>query len=124
MPKVISIKGFSEEELIRAADKGDVKAKRELARRLTGKGETDKNKRKGVRLLEECVECGDAKAMVMLAKCCALGCGMEYDGKRAEGLISEAAKKGNEEGRCLMELIDSGRSRGFMDMRCLQCFTT
>ena len=46
MPKVISIKGFSEEELIRAADKGDVKAKRELARILTGKGETDKKQEK------------------------------------------------------------------------------
>ena len=42
----------------------------------------------------------------MLAKCCALGCGMEHNAERAEALVSEAAKKGNDEARFLLQLIN------------------
>ena len=71
----------------------------------------DKNEEKAVALLEDYVALGDAEAMVMLAKCCALGLGMEYNVKRAESLISEAAKRGNEEARRLIGDIDEWKGK-------------
>ena len=74
-------------------------------------------------LLEYCVAHGDSDAMVMLAKCCALGRGMEYDAERAEALVSEAAKKGNDEARFLLRDIDRWKWEEFIDLDgLLKCF--
>ena len=90
---------------------GDMKAKREMARRLLEGDGVDKDKAKAVSLLEDCVAHGDAVAMVMLAKCCALGHGMEHNAGRAEALVSEAAEKGNDEARILLQLINDWKGK-------------
>ena len=71
---------------------------------------------KAVELLEDCVALGDADAMLMLAKCCAFGRGMGHNAERAESLISEAAKKGNEEAWCLMKLINDWKGQQSVDL--------
>lgn len=86
------------------AGTGTTLEKRELARQQMKRG-TDKNERKAVSLLEECAATGDADAMLMLAKCCALGRGTERDTERAETLLSESANKGNEEAQSLIEFL-------------------
>ena len=73
-------------------------------RLLKGDG-VEKDEAKAVSLLEDCVSHGDTDAMVMLAKCCALGRGMERNIERAEALLSDAAEKGNKEARSLMKLV-------------------
>ena len=80
-----------------------------MARRLLEGDGVDKDEAKAVSLLEDCVTHGDAGAMVMLAKCCALGHGIEHNAKRAEALVSEAAEKGNDEARILLQLINDGK---------------
>ena len=91
-------------------------------RLLEGDGE-DKDEAKAVSLLEDCVAQGDADAMVMLAKCCALGCGIEHNAERAEALVSDAAKKGNKKARVLLQLINNWKGNERFDLRGLQkCF--
>ena len=90
----------------------DVEAKREMARRLVEGDGVDKDEAKAVSLLEDCVAHGDADAMVMLAKCYALGCSMEHNAERAEALVSEAAEKGNDDARVLLQLINECRKSG------------
>lgn len=90
--------------------------KRELAMRLMEGKEIDKNEAKAIGLLEECVAAGDTDAMLMLARCCTLGHGTECDTERAETLLSEAAKKGNQEARSLIELIDDCKGQQHMDL--------
>ena len=85
---------------------GDLKAKRDMARRLLEGDGVDKDEAKAVSLLGDCVAHGDTDAMVMLAKCCALARGMEYNAERAEALVSDAAEKGNHEARILLQLIN------------------
>ena len=92
-----------------------MKAKRKMARRLLEGDGVDKDEAKAVSLLEDCVGHGDADAMVMLAKCCALGCGMEHNAKRAEALVSDAAKKGNNEARVLLQLINDWKGDESVD---------
>ena len=76
-----------------------------------------------MRLLEDCVECGDAKAMVMLAKYCVFGHGIEDDRERAKELIVEAAKKGNQEAFSLIRLINYWFcEKGWIDMSGLITF--
>ena len=70
-----------------------------------------------VSLLEDCVAYGDADAMVMLAKCCALGRGTEHSGELAEALVSEAAEKGNDEARVLLQLINDWKRKEHIDLR-------
>ena len=94
--------------------RANVEAKKELARRLLeGKG-VEKNEGKAVSLLDDCVVLGDADAMLMLAKCCALGLGMERDAERAEALISESADNGNGEARELLKLISESKRAGIV----------
>ena len=83
-----------------------MEAKREMARRLLIGDGVDKDQAKAVSILEDCVAHGDADAMVMLAKCCALARGMEHNAERAEALVSDAAQKGNHEARILMRFIN------------------
>ena len=84
---------------------GDIRAKKEMARRLLEGEGVDKDEGKAVSLLEDCVAHGDTDAMVMLAKCCALGRGMERDAERAEALLFDAAKRGNDEALVLTKYI-------------------
>ena len=91
-------------------------AKREMARRLLEGDGVDKDEAKAVSLLEDCVAHGDADAMVMLAKCCAIGRGMEHNAERAEALVSEAAEKGNHEARILLQLINDWKGKQRVDL--------
>ena len=93
-----------------------------MARRLLEGDGVDKDAM-AVSLLEDCVAHGDTDAMVMLAKCCALGRGMEHDAERAEALVSEAADKGNHEARFLLRLINDWKGKEHLDLSGLQkCF--
>ena len=100
-----------------------MEANRELARRLLGGDGVDKDKAKAVSLLGDCAARGDADAMVMLAKCCALGCEIEQNAERAEALVSDAAEKGNDEARILLQLINNWKGKQRIDLGCSQkCF--
>ena len=83
-----------------------MEAKREMAKRLLDGDAVDKDEAKAVPILEDCVALGDADAMVMLAKCCALAHGMEHNAERAEELLSDAAQKGNHKARLSMVFIN------------------
>ena len=83
----------------------DMEANRELARRLLEGDGVGKDEAMAVSILGDCAARGDADAMVMLAKCCALGCEIEQNAELAEALVSEAAEKGNHEARILLRLI-------------------
>ena len=103
----------------------DMDAKREMARRLLKGDGVDKDEAKAVSLLEDCVALGDADAMVMLAKCCALGRGMEHYAQRAEALVSEAAEKGNHQARLLLQFINWGKGKNALIWRvCESVFST
>ena len=94
-----------------------------MARRLVEGDGVDKDEAKAVSLLEDCVAHGDADAMVMLAKCCALGRGMEHNAERAEALVSEAAEKGNHEARILLQLINDWKGKQRVNLSGLRkCF--
>ena len=88
-----------------------MKAKRETARRLLGEKRTPKDEAQAISLLEGCVAHGDTDAMVMLARCYAFSRGMKHNAERAEALISEAEKKGNDEARILMQLINHWKGK-------------
>ena len=102
-----------------SATQKDMETKREMAKRLVEGDGVDKDEAKAVSLLEYCVAHGDSDAMVMLAKCCALGRGMEYDAERAEALVSEAAKKGNDEARFLLRFINDWKGEECICLKCL-----
>ena len=107
----------------RSATQTDMETKREMARRLLEGDGVDKDEAKAVLFLEDCVAHGDADAMVMLAKCCALARGMEHNVGRAEALLSDAAEKGKHEARVLLRLINDCKGKERVDLRCLQkCF--
>ena len=94
-----------------------------MARRLLEGDGVDKDEAKAVSLLEDCVAHGDADAMVMLAKWCALGHGIEHNAERAEALVSEAAKKGNDEARILLQLVNDWKGNERIYLGCLRkCF--
>ena len=99
-----------------SAVQGDMKAKREMARRLFIGDGVDKNQAKAVSILEDCVARGDADAMVMLAVYCAFSRGMKHNAERAEALLSEAARKGNHEARILMRLISDWKRRESIEL--------
>ena len=115
------VKAQSVDELDVLVGQGDMDAKRELAIRLMERNGPQSHS-KAVALLEDCVTIGDADAMLMLAKCCALGDGMEQDAERAESLICDAANKGNHEAQCLMELINKWKGQQSINLSGLFCF--
>ena len=110
----------SVKKLRESAAKGHVEAKKELSRRLMEGELSHKDEAKAVSLLEDCVAHGDADAMMMLAKCCALGRGIEHNGERAEALMSDAAMKGNDEARILMKIINDWKGEESIDLEGLQ----
>ena len=110
------VKKQSVKELQKAAAKGHKKEKRELARRLLEGDGVDKDETKAVSLLEDCVILDDPFAMVMFAKCCALGRGTEHNAERAEALVSDAAEKGNDEAHILLQLINDWKGKECIDL--------
>ena len=87
-----------------------------MARQLMEGDGVDKDEAKALSLLEDCVALGDADAMVMLAKCCALGRGMEHNAERAETLVSDAAEKGNDEACILFQFINDWKGEEYIDL--------
>lgn len=65
----------------------------------------DKKEAKAFLLFEDRASHGDTEAMLMLAKCYAFGRGIEQDVKRAEALVTESAKKGNDEAQKLVKFL-------------------
>ena len=111
------LKAQSADELDVLVGQGDTDAKRELAIRLMEGNGVPQNHPKAVALLEDCVALGDADAMVMLAKCCAYGRGIEHDAERAESLICEAANKGNDEAQGLKSLINKWKGQQRINLK-------
>ena len=103
---VKNILRLSKEEQAESIPQEDMKEKREMAMRLLEGDGLNKDEAKAVSLLEDCVADGDADAMAMLAKCCAFGYGIEQSAERANELLSEAAKKGNDDAQGMMEIIE------------------
>ena len=100
-----------------------MKAKREMAKRLMEGDGVEKNEAKAVSLLRDCVAHGDADAMLMVAKYCALACGIRHNVKLAETLVSKAAEKGNDEARFLLQLINDWKGKQYIDLEGLGvCF--
>ena len=114
---VKSILGLNYEERAEQVPQEDTKEKREMAMRLLEGDGVDKNEAKAVSLLEDCVAHSDTDAMVMLAKLCALDHDMEHDAERAEALVSEAAEKGNDEARILLQLINDWKGKQRIDLK-------
>ena len=99
-----------------SATQEEIEAKKEMARQLMEGDGLDKDEAKAVSLLEDCVAHGDAYAMLMLAKCCALARSMKHDAERAEALVSEAAEKGNDEARILFQFINDWKGEECLDL--------
>lgn len=72
----------------------------------------EENGEEFVSTLEESAARGDVNAMLKLAKCCALGNGIKRDGERAEALLSECAKKGNQDAQSLMAHVNETKRGG------------
>lgn len=103
-------------ELTLQITKGDLYAMTEFARRhLEGDG-MERDEMKAVEVLEDCAHSEIPDAMLMLAKCCALGRGIARDTRRARKLISDAAKRGNEEAGLLMRLFNELRQQHRVDL--------
>ena len=110
------VRAQSVEELQKSAAKGHKKEKRELARRLMEGDGMDEDEAKAVSLLEDCVDRGDTSAMLTLARYCAFGLGINQNPERAEALVSDAAKKRNDEARILMKLINDWKGKQSIDL--------
>ena len=87
---------------------------------LKGKG-VDKNEAEAVSILEDCVALGNTEAMLMLAECCYVGRGIKQDMERAQALISESAKEGDETALSVLKLIDTFQSGGDIIQWSLEC---
>ena len=95
----------------------DIETKKELARRLMEGKDVEKDEEKAVDLLEDCVAFGDAEAMLMLGKCCALGCGTKKNARRAYDLIYDSFEGGNDEAESLLCLIDQCKGKRQMNIQ-------
>lgn len=107
---------------MRTSIQDQMNEKRELARRLVFGDGVDKNEEKGVSLLEDCVTHGDADAMLMLAKCYALGLGTKHNAERAEELLSDSARKGSKDASDFANFI--GTWRRYIIPECAACLST
>lgn len=104
------------ERLEHYVEKGRTGAKKEMAKRLLeGKG-VEKNEARALTLLNECVAGGDSDAMLILAKCCAYGRGMERDAGQAQRLIAEAAKQMNNKAQDFHRLISNYGQQECIDL--------
>lgn len=96
-----------------------IETKRKFAQRLLERERTDKNEAMAVALLEDCVVLGDAVAMLMLAKCCTLGCGIEVNIECAEKLFQQSGEKGNQEAISFGFLRSYWQEQKHIDWYCL-----
>ena len=114
-----SKRDFRREDIVELSTlmaQGDLRAKAEFARRmLEGEG-MNKNEVNAVSLLQDCVRSDIPDAMVMLAKCYALGRGVECNKKQAEKLLSGAAKHGDEEAALLVKLFKEWRKKNELSL--------
>ena len=87
-------------EIIQAIEKGDNKAKTELAwYKLSGCGGVEVDEEGAIALLTERVKDDDPEAMWMLGICYEYGIGVDQDIERAEMLYRESKKSGNKIGK-------------------------
>ena len=90
-----------------------------MAKRLLEGDSVDKDEVNLVSFLRDCVAHYDGNAMVMLAKWCAHGQSIDYNVQRAKALVSEAAEKGNDEARILLQIINECEMEEPMNWACL-----
>ena len=105
------------ETVLSAVEKGDERAKTELAwYKLCGVGGAKKDVDEAVRLLEERVKDRDGEAMWMLGLCKEYGLGTEQDIEGAEKLYKQSRKAGNEIGKILASKSLRGNLSGEMEI--------
>ena len=108
------------EAVLSAVEKGDDRAKTELAwYKLCGGGGAKKDVDEAVILLEERVKDRDGEAMWMLGLCKEYGLGTEQDIEGAEKLYKQSRKAGNEIGKILVSKSLRGSLSGRMKINCL-----
>ena len=84
------------EEVLRAAERDDSKAKTKLARfKLSGRGGAEVDEDGAVAMLKECVGDKDSAAMWMLGLCYEYGIGCEPDIEKAEKLYKRSSEGRN-----------------------------
>ena len=105
------------EEVLRAVEGGDNKAKTKLAwYKLSGCGGAEVDGEGAVALLKERVKDKDVEAMWMLGMCCEYGMGCEQDLERAEELYKESRAGGSVIGDFLAENGKDERGSGMMSV--------
>ena len=85
--------------------------------KLSGNGDVEIDADEAVVLLEERAKDKDAEAMWMLGLCCEFGIGTERDFLRAMSLYRQSRDSGNSIGFLLLRNAQSGKEKGFLDMR-------
>ena len=84
------------EEVLRAVESCDSKAKTKLARfKVSGRGGAEVDEDGAAALLKECVGAKDSDAMWMLGLCYEYGMGCEQDVEEAEKLYKRSSDGGN-----------------------------
>ena len=109
------------QEVLRAVQRGDKKAKAKLARfKLSGDGGVEVDKDGAVSLLNECVEEWDMEAMWMLGLCYEYGMGgCKQDLEKAEDLYKQSCEGGSVIGEFFAENGNDTRGSGVMIVECL-----
>ena len=108
------------EEVLRAAERGDSKAKTKLARfKLSGRGGAEVDEDGAAALLRECVGDNDVNAMWMLGLCYEYGMGCEQDIEEAEKLYKRSSDEGNVIGDFFVENGKDNRGSGVMKVKSL-----
>ena len=108
------------EEVLRAVERGDSKAKTKLARyKLSRRGGAEVDEDGAVALLTECVKDKDSDAMWMLGLCYEYGMGCEQDKEEAERLYKQCCENGNAIGDFLGENGKNDRGSGVMKVKSL-----
>ena len=103
------------ENVLHAVERGDNKAKTQLALyKLSGRGGAEIEVEEVVALLDERVKDKDAEAMWMLGLCYEYGMGCEQDLERTEELYKRSCESGNVIGMFLMENGSKTRGSGIM----------
>ena len=106
------------EEVVRAVESGDNKAKTRLAwYKLTGCGGAEIDKDSAVVLLEERVKDKDEEAMWMLGLCYEYGMGCEQDIEKAVKLYKQCCDEGNVIGKFLYKNGKDKRGSGVVIVR-------
>ena len=106
------------EEVLRAVERGDSKAKTKLARfKLSGRGGAEVDEDGAFVMLKECVKDKDSDAMWMLGLCYEYGMGCEQDVEEAEKLYKRSSDGGNAIGDFLVGNGKDDRGSGVMKVK-------